>query len=65
MKKNKNNNEEAKMEKEDRVKLIENLLKHERVIEVISDKIFYDKKNYDETLLQQQYEETNYNDEQY
>ncbi|CAD8199938.1 unnamed protein product [Paramecium pentaurelia] len=66
LKKNKNlSNEEVKMEKEDREKLIENLLKHERVIEVISDKIFYDKKNYDETLLQQQYEETNYNDEQY
>ncbi|CAD8121827.1 unnamed protein product [Paramecium sonneborni] len=65
LKRNKNNNEEIKMEKEDREKLIENLLKHERVIEVISDKIFYDKKNYDETLLQQQYEETNYNDEQY
>ncbi|CAD8179025.1 unnamed protein product [Paramecium pentaurelia] len=66
LKKNKNLSiEEVKMEKEDREKLIENLLKHERVIEVISDKIFYDKKNYDETLLQQQYEETNYNDEQY
>ncbi|CAD8202570.1 unnamed protein product [Paramecium octaurelia] len=66
LKKNKNqSNEEVKLEKEDREKLIENLLKHERVIEVISDKIFYNKKNYDETLLQQQYEETNYNDEQY
>ncbi|CAD8195975.1 unnamed protein product [Paramecium octaurelia] len=66
LKKNKNLSiEEVKMEKEDREKLIENLLKHERVIEVISDKIFYDKKNYDETLLQQQQEETNYNDEQY
>ncbi|CAK60820.1 unnamed protein product (macronuclear) [Paramecium tetraurelia] len=66
LKKNKNqSNEEVKMEKEDREKLIENLLKHERVIQVISDKIFYDKKNYDETMMQQQYEETNYNDEQY
>lgn len=39
------------LEKEDRERLIERLLKNERVIEVISDKIFYEKKIYDENYI--------------